>query len=87
MFADFTVGIIMINNIKMWLRRHGASVSEIPVYISNIRDLFYQQTENDYELQLTQLKQNWSQPFVFYYMNEKVIVYLTEKCFQFYFCR
>ena len=72
----------------MWLRCHGASASEIPVYVSNIRDLFHQQTENDYELQLTQLKQNWSQPFVSYYMNEqhnKVIVYLSEKCFQFYF--
>ncbi len=71
-----------INAAKLWLKRHGASASEIPVYVSSIRDLFHQKTEGDYLKQLDQLKLSWSQPFVLYYMNElhakvnDVILYL-----------
>ena len=55
---------------KLWLNRHGASASEIPVYVSSIRDLFHQKTEAKYIVQLNRLQQKWSQPFVVYYMNE-----------------
>ena len=32
--------------IKFWLRKHGATASEVPVYVSDIRDFFHQ--ENNY---------------------------------------
>ena len=35
-----------INAVKFWLRKHGATASEVPVYVSDIRDLFHQ--ENNY---------------------------------------
>ena len=35
-----------INAVKFWLRMHGATASEVPVYVSDIRDLFHQ--ENNY---------------------------------------
>jgi hypothetical protein len=60
----------LINAAKLWLKRHGASASEIPVYINNIRDLFHQQSEEQYDVRLNELKLKWSQPFLHYFMNE-----------------
>ena len=33
-----------INSAKVWLRKHGATASEIHVYISHLRELFHQQS-------------------------------------------
>ena len=57
-----------INAAKMWLRQHGASSTEIPVYISDIRELLHQASACEYECLLEQLKQKWSQPFFSHYM-------------------
>ena len=60
----------LINAAKMWLKRHGAPASDVPVYIHNIRDLLHQETERDYDLRLSQLKLKWSQPFLHYFIDE-----------------
>ena len=60
----------VINSAKMWLRQHGASSAEVPVYVSDIRDLLHQPSVEDYQCQLDQLKKKWSQPFFSHYMNE-----------------
>ena len=33
---------MQINAVKFWLRKHGATASEVPVYVSDIQDLFHQ---------------------------------------------
>jgi len=35
------------NSVKAWLRGHGATSSEIPVYVASMRELFHQATEAD----------------------------------------
>ncbi len=55
---------------KRWLKSHGATTGEVPVYISNLRDLFHQDSEEKYEQLLSDLKATWSQPFLNYYMTE-----------------
>ena len=57
----------IINSVKLWLRRHGAKSAEIPVYVSNLRELFHQQTYQDYLIKLESLKVNWSLAFLEYY--------------------
>ena len=59
-----------LNSAKRWLKSHGASSAEIPVYVSNLRTLFHQETEEKYLHLLDQLKTNWSQPFLHYFMND-----------------
>lgn len=56
----------VINAVKLWLRKHGA-IYEIPVYIAQLRDLFYQPTEENYEAKLAKLEPTWSRPFFEYY--------------------
>ena len=60
----------LINAAKMWLKHHGASASEIPVYINNLRDLFHQETEDKYNIHLKEVSLKWSQPFLNYFMDE-----------------
>lgn len=59
-----------INAIKQWLRNHGAISKEIPVYVTHIRELFHQPNETDYYCKLEELKINWSESFLKYYMDE-----------------
>ena len=59
-----------INAAKVWLRKHGGSASEIPVYVSHLRELFHQPCEADYVEQLQVLESNWSRPFADYYKTE-----------------
>ena len=47
-----------LNSAKRWLKSHGASSAEIPVYVSNLRTLFHQETEEKYLHLLDQLKTN-----------------------------
>ena len=37
-----------INAVKLWLRRYEANSAEIPVYVSNLRELFHQPSEEVY---------------------------------------
>lgn len=60
----------IINAAKFWLRKHGALSSEIPVYVSHMRDLFHQPNEEAYTKQLQVLEGIWSRPFSDYYMAE-----------------
>ena len=57
----------IINSAKIWLRRHGAKSVEIPVYISNLRELFHQSTYQEYLNKLECLKVNWSLAFLEYF--------------------
>lgn len=60
----------IINSAKLWLRHHGAVPAEVPVYVSHLRDLFNNKSENEYRSQLEVLKLEWSQAFVDYYGKE-----------------
>ena len=68
-----------INAVKLWLRRHGAVSDEIPVYVSNLRDLFHQPSVEEYEAKLEQLKIKWSDAFLEYY-NESVHPEVSIRC-------
>ena len=57
----------ILNSAKLWLRRHGAKSAEIPVYISNLRELFHQQSYQDYLTKLDAIKVNWSLAFLEYF--------------------
>lgn len=59
-----------INAAKVWLRGHGATSSEIPVYVSNLRELFHKPSKELYQEELQILKSKWSRPFVDYYNSE-----------------
>ena len=59
-----------INAVKVWLRKHGAASDEMPVYVSHLRDLFHQETQEDYEQHLKEFKVTWSEAFLNYYMEE-----------------
>lgn len=58
----------LINSIKLWLRRHGVISGEIPVYVSHLRQLFHEETEDSYNATLTKLQSDWSKAFLDYYM-------------------
>ena len=60
----------IISCAKLWLRQHGATSTEVPVYISDIRDLLHQQSTSEYVCQLESLRKKWSEPFYIYYMKE-----------------
>ena len=57
----------IINAAKLWLRRHGAKSAEIPVYVSNLRELFHQPTWKAYLVKYKSVKRNWSQAFLEYF--------------------
>ena len=61
----------IINSAKRWLKSHESWCisSEVHVYISNLRDLFHQETEKDYLLSLHEIELKWSQAFLHYYMS------------------
>ena len=60
----------IINGAKLWLRQHGATSREVPVYVSDIRDLLHQPSASEYVTQLDILQQKWSESFYNHYMNE-----------------
>ena len=55
---------------KAWLCSHGAASAETPVYVSHLRQLFHQETEDMYLQQLEELRTEWSEAFVGYYMDK-----------------
>ena len=60
----------LISAVKFWLRKHGATYTEVPVYVSDIRELLHQASASEYECQLEKLKLNWSESFYCHYMKE-----------------
>ena len=51
---------------------------EVPVYLSHLRELLHQKTEEDYCEVLEELRENWSEAFLTYYtevLDEKVYIY------------
>ena len=52
---------------KVWLRNHNATSSEIPVYVSHLRDLFHQPSEQDYNDHYEMLRNDWSKSFCDYF--------------------
>lgn len=58
----------LINSVKMWLCSHGAKPVEIPIYISHLRQLFHQETEDMYLQKLEEYCADWSKAFLDYYM-------------------
>ena len=71
----------IINAAKSWSQNYGATSAEIPVYISHLRDLFHQPSEEDYKTKLDDLKQNWSLPFCEYHDCQPRLS-LTKKIFR-----
>ena len=59
-----------INAAKAWLRKHGASGSEFPIYVSHLRELFCQPSEEAYLEKLNAVESNWSRAFVDYHRTE-----------------
>ena len=57
----------MISAAKRWLHSHGAQAAEIPYYVSSLRELFHQPSEEDYSRCLQNLSAKWSKPFADYY--------------------
>ena len=60
----------VINSIKTWLRNHGAKPVEIPIYVSHLRQLFHQETEDKYLQKLEEFCNDWSKAFLDYYMEK-----------------
>ena len=61
----------VINAAKRWLHSHGAQAAEIPFYVSSLRELFHQPSEEEYAVCLKNLSPKWSAPFADYY-NEHI---------------
>ena len=64
----------VINAAKRWLREHLKGTSpespkslEVAVYVTHLRDLFYQPDEESYKSKRDDLKGYWSMPFYEYY--------------------
>ena len=53
----------VISAAKAWLKGHAATSAEIPIYVSNLRALFHQKSENAYEKRLLELEKKWSESF------------------------
>ena len=68
MFSDYFAGTMLLISAKMCLRKHGATASEVPVYISHLWELFHQETEKQYCDTLDQLMK-WSEAFLTYNMD------------------
>ena len=56
--------------VKFWLRKHGACTTEIPAYVSHVRELINQCNLASYQQKLKDFQLLWSKPFYEYYMNE-----------------
>ena len=41
---------------RYWLKRHGATAAEVPVYLENMRDLFHSSNETEYKKRLGDVK-------------------------------
>ena len=60
----------LINAAKVWLKNHGASHAEVPVYVSHIHELLNQPSSEAYVTKLDILKRQWSKAFLEYFMSQ-----------------
>jgi len=60
----------IINSVELWLRRHGAKFDEISFYLSNLRELFHEPTNEAYLRKLQIHKVNCSWAFLDFYMQK-----------------
>lgn len=68
----------IINSVKTWLRKHGATSAEMPVYVSHVRELLCQDSPSSYEEKFKSFAGKWSQPFCLYFeQNIQPKVYLN----------
>ena len=58
-----------INAAKVWLKKHGATSQEVPIYVSHLRELLNQCSTSGYEEKLKQFEGLWSKLFYQYYMS------------------
>ena len=56
-----------INSVKAWLKKHGANSSEIPVYVSHLRELLNEDDSSSYDSKLCVLSKAWSKAFYDYF--------------------
>ena len=75
---------------KVWLRKHGVTPSEVPSYISDTRHLLHKASLKSYEVTLDECKKKWSKAFLDYFMSNihpevchSVSVFNYEVCFTF----
>ena len=52
---------------KIWLKKHGATSSEIPVYVSHLRELLNCENKESYRTKIMELSPNWSIAFLDYF--------------------
>ena len=55
-----------INAAKVWLKKHGATSQEVPVYVSHLCELLNQCSTCGYEEKLKQFEGLWSKPLYQY---------------------
>ena len=57
----------LFQDVRRWLRNHGAPSQDIEVYIANLRKLFHKSSESEYQKELQEVSKKWSAPFGEYY--------------------
>ena len=57
----------IFQDVRRWLRSHGAPSQDIEVYIAHLRKLFHKPSESEYETELNEVSKKWSAPFGDYY--------------------
>ena len=60
----------LLRDVTRWLRAHDAKSTDISVYLSDLRELFHQPTQEEYRELLKNKTPNWSVPFREYFANE-----------------
>jgi hypothetical protein len=56
-----------VNSIKVGLKKHGANNSEIPAYVSHLRELLNEDNVHDYDAKLCVLSKTWSKAYYDYF--------------------
>ena len=60
----------LIRDIRFRLTKHGASSSDIAVYLDDVRSLFHSATKSNYDSKLDKMKAKWDAVFFYYYLQE-----------------
>ena len=48
----------LFQDVRRWLRNHGAPSQDIEVYIANLRKLFHKSSESEYQKELQEVSKN-----------------------------
>ena len=60
----------ILQNIRLWLKRHGAPSEDISVYSNDVFELFHSISKEQYEQQLVVVSKKWDGAFDLYYKRE-----------------